>query len=247
MFRIPAIKFIVDAAKIRAAKIGRLNGSITDGAGNLAGASYEIAHNLLFGGKMTSGEEMYDYDLSMPEGWFRNDPKFGTKLECKSKRRTIKNTDLRWDASIADKAGKGTEQNCDAYTFSSVHMTDNNTPNWIWFMGVIPKKEYFAGRKGNLLQENELDSRDRPVKRWGDLSDGAEFRKLGLPYDENGFICREDCWNRPYSYLYQYKLKDIPKDGIKRLVNILKQARKERWGGPTEFILGQQPDLQFYK
>ena len=240
MFRIPAIKYIVDEAQKRAEKVGRLNGSITGGEGNLAGAIFEITHYLLFGGEITSGFEMFHYDLSMPEGWFRSDTKFGTKLECKSKRRTITNADLRWDASIAHNAGKGVKQECDVYTFASVHS------DWIWFMGLIPKEEYFLGRKGDLLQEEEIDSRNRPVKRWKQLSDGAEFRKKGRPYDENGFICQEDCWNRPYSYLYQYELTDIPAEGQERLGEILKQARKEGWGGSPEYIFGQDPDLQFY-
>ncbi len=244
MFRIPAIKEIVDKAKQRAPRWA-LNGSITGGQGNLCGAVFEVAHKTLFGGEFSTGESKYQYDIHMPQGWFRGDDKYKQRLECKAKRRTLGETDLHWDASIADDAGMGVNQQCDTYTFSSVSMSGKN-PRWIWFMGLATKEEYLCGQMGDQPQDNEVDSRGRKVRRWNDLADGAEFRRKGLPYDNNGFDCSENCWNRPYGYLTQYELDDIPEKRRSWLQIILKCARQQGWGGSDDFLLGQEPELQRY-
>jgi hypothetical protein len=71
------------------------------------------------------------------------------------------------------------------------------------------------------------------------LKTGAEFLKQGLPYDNNNFTCNEDCWNRSYQYLDQYKLGDIPEFGKHNLKEILQQSLKEGWGGDMYHLLGQ--------
>jgi len=226
MFRIPAITSLCDQAKERARQIGRLHGSIRGGEGNYTGCLLEVAHKLLFGGKFSSGDDIYDYDVLMPEDWFYAE--HGRRVDCKAKERTVPQMDPEWDASIADHAGKGVTQNCDIYAFGSVYVNRSRQPTWIWFMGLMSKKIYLEGRSQNP-QGEEIDSRGRPVKRWKDLEDGAEFRKKGLPYDDNGFTCREDCWNRTYSYLDPYNVDKLPLEAKKKVATVLAQAKRERW------------------
>ena len=234
MFRIPAIKEICNEAKLRARKIGVLNKSIRQGKGNYVGCLFEVAHMFLYGGTPSSGQEMFEYDIKMPEGWLKD---YGTKLECKTKERTVPDLDPTWEASIADRAGRGVSQKCDSYAFGSVYVNKSKEPVWIWFGGIIKKQEYLEGRDNvGEIQGKELDSRNRQIKRWNNLKTGAEFRLKGLPYDDNHFTCNEDCWNRSYSYLDSYSLKEIPRLYVLR--NILNQARREGWGGTNQHLLG---------
>jgi hypothetical protein len=227
MFRVPAIRAFCLQAQARAKSIGTLNDSIRQGAGNYVGCLFEVAHMCLFGGETSTGKDIYQYDIL--------DPKWG-RVDCKSKERTLPTVDPNWEASVADHAGMGANQDCDYYAFGSVSVDFQKNPTWIWFMGYIPKEEYFNG-KDNVgdVQGTELDSRGREIKRWNDLRTGAEFRKEGLPYDDNGFICSEDCWNRKYNYLYQYNVADIPYK--KNLENVIKQSRTQGWGGDLKHIL----------
>ena len=227
MFRVPAIRAFCFQARERAKSIGSLNGSIRQGAGNYVGCLFEVAHRCLFGGEFSTGEDIYDYDILTSE-W--------GKVDCKSKERTLPTVDLGWEASIADHAGKGTSQKCDSYAFGSVSVDRDKNPTWIWFMGRMTKKEYFEGIDPiGELQPEEFDSRGRLVRKWMGLKAGAEFRQKGLPYDDNGFVCREDCWNRPYKNLHQYEIGDVVY--IERLEMIVNQAREQGWGGTLKFIL----------
>lgn len=227
MFRVPAIRAFCVQAQKRADSIGNLNGSIRQGAGNYVGCLYEVAHLCLFGGEFSTGTDTYEFDIL--------DPSFG-KVDCKSKERTLPNVSLDWEASVTDHAGKGTSQKCDFYSFGSVSVDREKKPTWIWFMGHITKKEYFEGKDCQFEEQvEELDSRGRQIVRWNGLKTGAEFRKKGLPYDDNGFKCSEDCWNRPYSYLTPYYLSDVVyKDRLKKVVQ---QSRDQGWGGTLSHIL----------
>ena len=257
-FCIPAVKFLCDKATKRAAQIGRLNGSIKGGKGNFVGALYELAHQYLFGGK-NSFElyDTYDYDFLMPEDWFYG--KHGLKLECKAKQRNkFYKLDHEWEGSVAHEAGRGTTQICDVYSHGSVHFNSQNQPTWIWFGGLLPKNIYFEGRSKEL-QGEEFDIQGRPVKRWKDVDDldkfiksnekgfkeGAMFRREGLVYDYNGFVCVEDCWNQPYSYMDSYRLSYIPEEGRENLKKLLAAARQEeRWkNSKTHHLLGIDKEM----
>jgi hypothetical protein len=216
MYRIPAIKFICDAAKKRADKLGPLKGSIREGEGNYVGYTFQCAYAMLYNCKWS---DAFNFDLISPDG---------LRLELKSKERTIHYIDPSWETSIADHAGLGSNQKCDKYVFGSVSVDRDKEPVWIWFLGEMSKREYFEGRISGPQREGEVDSHGRPLKRWQDLVDGAEFRKKGLPYDHNDFTCNEDCWNRRIEELDPLNPQDVPNK--ERLRNIIKQARCEKWG-----------------
>lgn len=240
MFRIPALPVFRQEAKRRAKEIGSLNGSIRQGAGNYVGCLFEVAHRALFGGTPSTGSNTYHYDLVMDQpGWLKSKPDLGCKIDCKTKERTLSDFNPLWDASVADHAGMGTNQSCDVYAFGSVSVNRQKEPTWIWFCGIISKDEYYNGRVDEE-QGVELDSRQRQVVRWENKLDGAEFRKKGLPYDNNGFKCREDCWNRPYTYLHQYKLSDANQNSLKRVVEIAKEGG---YIGTLEFMFGKESIL----
>jgi hypothetical protein len=218
MFRIPAIGFLCEQAKKRADKLGALKGSIRKGKGNYVGYLFQCAYSMLYNCEWS---DEFNYDLTSPTG---------EHIECKSKERTIQYIDVSWETSIADHAGLGSGQKCDKYVFGSVSVERNSKrPQWIWFLGEIPKQQYFMGRASGPQIEGETDSHNRPLIRWENMVDGAEFRKKGLPYDDNDFTCNEDCWNRRIDYLDPLDLKDVTNKT--RLKNIVKQSREERWGG----------------
>lgn len=217
--------------------MGRLNESIRGGEGNYVGHIFQEAWHRLFGGKWV---DTYEYDIELPEPTILEHPTHCGKIETKAKERTLPEIDNSWEVSVADNAGKGTNQLCDIYAFGSISVNHSKEPMWIWFLGWLPKKEFLQGRRGNELQEEgELDCKGRLLTRWEGLKDGAEFRKKGLSYDENGFVCSEDCWNRRIDYLNRYKLTDLDRRGRDQLQSIILEARREGWGGRDRYLLGK--------
>lgn len=247
-FRVPCVTSIAEAATHAASKIPVSSSSIEHGQGNFAGCLFEIVHRLLFGGRKSdqSNSSLYNFDLIMDEGWFGRCPRIGRTIDCKTKRRGMF-FEPSYEASIAHAAGMGVRQDCDVYAFSSISFDGdvNVVQNCreIWFGGLLPKIEYLEGKDntGEKQQEgDEFDFRNNcQVTRWNDLKTGAEFRKKGRRYDDNNFVCQEDCWNRSYSYLEQYTLDDIPGFGWENLRRILDEARQSGWSGDDMTILGQ--------
>lgn len=247
-FRVPCVSSISNAALHAASKIPVSSSSIEHGQGNFAGCLFEILHRLIFGGRKSAEKDgsIYNHDLVMDEGWFGRCPRIGRTVDCKSKRRGMFFSPS-YEASIAATAGMGVNQDCDVYAFSSISFNGDvsivQNCREIWFGGLLPKKEYLEGKDniGEKQQEgDEYDFRNGcQVTRWENLKTGAEFRKKGRRYDENNFVCQEDCWNRPYSYLEQYTLDDIPGFGWENLRIIIEEARKEGWSGSELAILGQ--------
>lgn len=246
-FRVPCVASIAEAAAHAASKIPVSSSSIEQGQGNFAGCLFEIVHRLLFGGRKSDQDNgLYNFDLIMDEGWFGRCPRIGRTIDCKTKRRGMF-FEPSYEASIADSAGMGVRQDCDVYAFSSISydgdVNDRRNCREIWFGGLIPKIEYLEGKDntGELQQEgDEYDFRNQcQVTRWKNLRTGAEFRKKGRKYDDNNFVCQEDCWNRSYSYLEQYTLDDIPGFGWENLRLILTEARAQGWSGDDMEILGQ--------
>lgn len=237
MFRIPAVDSICVPAKIKAEQLGALRQSIRGGGGNYVGYILQIAWHRIFGGEWI---DSYDYDVVMSDNWVSRFPDHSGKIDLKSKERTLSHIDPSWEVSVADHAGRGRHQNCDAYVFGSISVDRSKKPVWIWFLGGISKEKYFKGRLGDVLQDHEeLDSKGRLLKRFEGLKDGAEFRLKGLSYDSNGFKCNEDCWNRRIDYLDSYKLTDLSSSGGNELQKILQESKKQGWGGTTEHLLGK--------
>jgi hypothetical protein len=247
-FRVPCVASISAAAQNAASKIPVSSSSIEQGQGNFAGCLFEITHRLLFGGRKSEQRDgsLFNHDLIMDEGWFGRLPRIGRTVDCKSKRRGMF-FEPSYEASIAHSAGMGINQECDVYAFASVSYAGDvgevQNCREIWFGGLIPKVEYLEGKDnvGEVQQEgDEYDFRNNcQVTRWNNLRTGAEFRKKGRRYDNNNFICQEDCWNRSYSYLEQYTLEDIPGFGWENLKLILAEAREQGWNENDMSILGQ--------
>ena len=238
MFRIPALESICDPAKERAKRLGSLRQSIRGGEGNYVGYILQIAWHRIFGGEDV---DSYDYDVMMPENWLAHLPDHSGKIDLKSKERTLSHVDPSWEVSVADHAGRGRHQNCDAYSFGSISVDRNKKPVWIWFLGGISKEKYFKGRLADTPQDTvETDSKGRVLIRFEGLKDGAEFRQKGLSYDDNGFKCSEDCWNRRIDYLDCYKLTDLSKSGKNELYKIIQESKTQGWGGSLDHLLGKQ-------
>lgn len=212
MLKLSVPQKVLAAAEVRSKELGTLNESIRQGKGNFSGFVFEEAHRWAFGGQCSAEQDVFDFDLLMPNpNWLKSKPGLGTKVDCKAKERTVNYVDPTWDASVAANAGRGTLQKCDCYSFGSVHVDSSGSPLFVVFCGVIHKQVYLRGR--SLRRQGvEVDCWNRPVRRWGDLADGAELREEGKPYDYNGFVCRENCWNRPYSYLHQIQPNDLSDD-----------------------------------
>jgi hypothetical protein len=186
MFCLPVTDKILNAATERAGQIGKLKGSIRGGEGNVIGCLFEVAYKMLYRGEYSPRENRHNYDVTCS---------ILGRVECKSKERTVNPIDT-YDASIADGVGMGTNQECDHYAFGSVTVDGNKSPRTIWFCGWIPKAAYLRGKHLSGDRQSLTDAR-----RYRGLKDGAERRVKGQVYDSNGFVCREDCWNRPYGYL----------------------------------------------
>lgn len=130
--------FINDLILDRAKKLfdfKKLNGSITDGDGNLAGALGEVIVCEHYKGKQ---QNTFDYDLILNS----------LRIDVKSKRFTSKFTpNKNWNLNISD---FNTRQDCDHYCF--VGISDDYKQAFIY--GFISKSEFFKvaifGKKGQI-------------------------------------------------------------------------------------------------
>lgn len=140
-----------------AVQMGRLHNSITRGQGNIAGFIGEILVRDLFKGRH---ENTYDYDLVLPDG---------ATVDVKTKRTSVAPKD-HYECSIA---ALNTKQACDFYAFMRV----KNDYSVAWFLGIIPKDEYF---------------------------DLATFRKKGEVDPDNGYVVKSDCYNLSIAELWKH-------------------------------------------
>ena len=123
MIEIKLTKEIVEQCKSKAKDIGKLNNSITNGKGNLAGIVGEyIVHKYL---KNSEWKNTYDYDL------IYND----NKIDVKTKRCNSKPKE-NYDCSVAKTS---LHQNCDEYVFVRIL----NDFSLAWIVGKKNQKEYF--------------------------------------------------------------------------------------------------------
>lgn len=97
----------------------------------------------------------------------------GKTIECKTKRRSVDPLP-EYDASIADAS---THQTPDIYAFLSITI-DKKTKKIkkVWLCGFITKEDFF--NKAEFIKRNTWDK-------------------------SNGFRCKQDMWNLPYSELAQ--------------------------------------------
>jgi len=123
MIEIKLTKETVEQCKNKAKDIGKLNNSITNGKGNLAGIVGEyIVHKHL---KNSEWENTYNYDLI-----YNNN-----KIDVKTKRCNSKPKE-NYDCSVAKTS---LHQNCDEYIFVRIL----NDFSLAWIVGKKNKKEYF--------------------------------------------------------------------------------------------------------
>jgi hypothetical protein len=109
-------------ARDKAAEMGRLRNSITNGGGNIAGFIGEAVAQRVLGGKL---DNTYDYDLVLDNG---------VKVDVKTKLTSVAPLP-EYDCSVA---ALNTEQECDLYCFVRVKK-DLTTA---WFLGVYNKHDF---------------------------------------------------------------------------------------------------------
>ena len=125
-------------ARDKAAEMGRLRNSITNGAGNIAGFIGEAIAQQVMGGVLTN---TYDYDLILCNG---------KTVDVKTKQTSVKPL-LTYECSIA---GLNTTQECDYYAFVRV----KNDFSVGWYLGVYEKQQYILDsvfmKKGIIDPDN---------------------------------------------------------------------------------------------
>ena len=123
----------------KAHEMGKLNHSITNGGGNIAGFLGEEVANHIIKGTITN---TYDYDIV---------DEHGIKYDVKTKRCTSKPKDY-YECSIAE---YNLKQQCNYYAFVRVEFV-NNQWGRAWYLGVYDKASYF--KDARLLKEGDIDS-----------------------------------------------------------------------------------------
>jgi hypothetical protein len=109
-------------ARDKAAEMGRLRNSITNGGGNIAGFIGESVAQRVLGGKL---DNTYDYDLVLDNG---------VKIDVKTKLTSVEPLP-EYDCSVA---ALNTEQECDYYCFVRVKK-DLTTA---WYLGIYSKEHF---------------------------------------------------------------------------------------------------------
>lgn len=125
-------------ARDKAAAMGRLHNSFTNGGGNIAGFLGEAIAQKVLGGVL---DNTYDYDLVMADG---------TKVDVKTKTTSVAPL-LTYECSVA---ALNTSQDCDFYCF--VRVKKDLTVGW--FLGLYSKKDYVQDavflKKGTIDPSN---------------------------------------------------------------------------------------------
>lgn len=123
-------------AETKAAEMGSLKNSITDGEGNYAGFLAEEAVKSYLGLPLGTRENTFDYDFIY----------CGLKMEVKCKRTTVV-PKPDYEASVA---AYNTRQKCDYYVLTRAFL-----PHKIFIMGYLTKEEYY--KKARFLKEGTRD------------------------------------------------------------------------------------------
>jgi hypothetical protein len=114
-------------ARQKAEDMGKLNGSITKGEGNIAGfVGEEVVAGVL---GITEWENTYDYDMT----------KDGMKIDIKTKRRNVPPLP-HYDCQVP---AQQMRQKCDVYVFVSVSYDNSKA----WVLGYMPKNEFTTTAK----------------------------------------------------------------------------------------------------
>ena len=126
---------MIDKARVKAKDMGRLNNSILQGRGSVAGfIGEQIALHCLGG----TWENTYEYDIILPDG---------SKVDVKTKHTSV--TPLpEYDCSVAN---FNTKQECDMYAF--VRVKGDLTVGW--YLGSVTKEEYF--KKARFMKKGDID------------------------------------------------------------------------------------------
>ena len=142
MIKVEITEDMIAAANNKAIEMGKLNNSILNGAGNIAGFIGEQISLKVLGGLWIN---TYAYDIMVGD----------KRIDVKTKQTTV--TPLpHYECSIA---AFNIKQKCDAYAFVRV-LKDLSTG---WFLGVLEKDAYFNAatfmKKGNIDPSNNFTVR----------------------------------------------------------------------------------------
>tara|TARA_A100001391_G_scaffold204133_1_gene198638 strand:+ start:2043 stop:2519 length:477 start_codon:yes stop_codon:yes gene_type:complete len=121
-------------AREKAVEVGKLNNSILNGGGNLAGFIGEQIVLSVLGGEWIN---TYQYDLIIN----------GYKVDVKTKQTSVKPLP-HYECSITE---VNSDQECDYYAFTRVKKDFSVG----WYLGVMKKNEYFLQAK--YLKKGEVD------------------------------------------------------------------------------------------
>jgi len=137
MIEIPVSEDVIKEATRKAQEMGKLNNSITEGLGNVAGFIGEIVVGKYLNATM---QNTYDYDLILGR----------LHIDVKTKRCTSPPKKY-YDCSVAD---FNTKQQCDYYVFARVLYKNDKWGN-AWLLGYYPKQEYI--KKARFLKAGQTD------------------------------------------------------------------------------------------
>jgi len=142
MIKVEITEDMIAAAKDKVIEMGKLNNSILNGAGSIAGFLGEQIALKVLGGQW---ENTYDYDIVVGN----------KRIDVKTKQTTVAPLP-HYECSIA---AFNTKQNCDAYAFVRV-LKDLSVG---WFLGVSEKDAYFNAatfmKKGDIDPSNNFTVR----------------------------------------------------------------------------------------
>lgn len=143
---------IIENARLKAAEMGTLNNSFTQGAGNIAGFIGENAVKAFLHIPLTCDQNTYDYDLIWQ----------GMRIDVKSKPTSVipRRSD---EASVAETSR---HQRCTHYVFTRLYYPLGlriGDPSHTYIMGFISRDEYFA--KAYRREQGHVDhSNGQPAK-----------------------------------------------------------------------------------
>ena len=129
-------------AREKAVEVGKLNNSILNGGGNLAGFIGEQIVLFVLGGEWIN---TYQYDLIIN----------GYKVDVKTKQTSVKPLP-HYECSITE---ANSSQECDYYAFTRVKKDFSVG----WYLGVMRKQDYFLN--ATFLKKGEVDPSNNYVVR----------------------------------------------------------------------------------
>lgn len=123
------------AARAKAACMGKLRNSITNGAGNIAGFLGEAIAQQVLGGELTN---TFDYDLVLANG---------KTVDVKTKQTSVEPL----PAYLCSVSELNTKQECDYYCF--VRVKNDFTVGW--YLGVMKKAKFF--KDAEYIEKGTVD------------------------------------------------------------------------------------------